>query len=63
MQLPYSDELKLVATMKSLIILCKHGSVKQYEDNIKALLNNPQWRNKIRSQRDDHIHEGHKTLR
>ena len=44
--LPSSDMLRVKASIASLRLLLR-GDVKQYEDNQKALLNNPQWRKAV----------------
>jgi hypothetical protein len=44
---PVCDDLDLWASVRSAHILFDGGTKKQYEDNKKSLLNNPQWRRKM----------------
>ena len=43
----FSDELELLAAVQSIRFLSRGDSLKLYEDNQKALLNNPQWRESV----------------
>jgi hypothetical protein len=43
-RLPSSARLQMIAMLASSRILIRGGTLKQYQDNQKALLNNPQWR-------------------
>jgi hypothetical protein len=47
------DDFKDMAMLVSIrILLWQNGTPKQYEDNKRALLNNPEWRNAIARRRN-----------